>query len=127
MSADDLSASGRWARDPYVQALEEQLKKLGFKEDELKQLKKDAKAKKGGSRVQPLTFEEVRARRIEAYLKAEQDPRFTIPVEVSLRSTPVSSSSRVDGVELTLSHRETAFRAGPSTSRCPWSWARSPR
>ena len=84
MSADDLSASGRWARDPYVQALEEQLKKLGFKEDELKQLKKDAKAKKGGSRVQPLTFEEVRARRIEAYLKAEQDPRFTIPVEVSL-------------------------------------------
>ena len=31
MSADDLSASGRWARDPYVQALEEQLKKLGFK------------------------------------------------------------------------------------------------
>ena len=43
MSADDLSASGRWARDPYVQALEEQLKKLGFKEDELKQLKKDAK------------------------------------------------------------------------------------
>ena len=120
MSADDLSASGRWARDPYVQALEEQLKKLGFKEDELKQLKKDAKAKKGGSRVQPLTFEEVRARRIEAYLKAEQDPRFTIPVEVSLRSTPESSSSRVDGVELTS-------RAGPSTSRCPSSWAPSPR
>ena len=90
MSADDLSASGRWARDPYVQALEEQLKKLGFKDDELKTLRKEAKARKGGSRVQPLTFEEVRARRIEAYLKAEQDPRFTIPVEVSLRSVDFS-------------------------------------
>ena len=49
-----------------------------------------ALVRKGGSRVQPLTFEEVRARRIEAYLKAEQDPRFTIPVEVSLRSVDFS-------------------------------------